>query len=468
MSMRNSVARVLGLSLGLAIAAGCDSAGPSVWGPGQGGSSSSVTGTGGGSAETLRGQLTISAATRTPRSATSSGLNYWMWAPTYGGGLDGTETVIAALQPMVLRMGGHNNDSNDPDPFNEAEIDTAIAYARAVGAEPILQVPLLADTTGAVPTADTARAMVAYANVTKSYRVRYFSLGNEPDLYPDQEANLASYTAADYCAAVNAFVPAMRAVDPNIQIVGPDLSWKYQSGGNDWLTPILSGCGSYIDIVAVHRYPFDATQAILPSAAADAEAFRSVIAALRQKLQTLGMADKPLAVTETNISWDGDPAKSTLEASPGTLPAGLWAADAFGVALEEDLWTMAFWSIREGWTLGLLTPESVKRPMYQALRLFADHSGPSLLEVTATPRGVRAYASRNAADDTTLAVIINWTGSPQEMTIEVAGLGSDVAPATQTFGPLTVNAVELPDQGTPSAWTYGGPEAQAGQDPRRL
>jgi len=61
-----------------------------------------------------------------------------------------------------------------------------IAYARAIGAEPIIQVPVLADIGGAVPTGATAAAMVTYANVTKSYGVRYFSIGNEPDLYAMQ------------------------------------------------------------------------------------------------------------------------------------------------------------------------------------------------------------------------------------------------------------------------------------------
>ena len=35
----------------------------------------------------------------------------------------------------------------------------------------------------------------------------------------------------DYCAAVTAYVAAMKAVDPTIKIVGPDLAYKYQAGG---------------------------------------------------------------------------------------------------------------------------------------------------------------------------------------------------------------------------------------------
>ena len=74
----------------------------------------------------------------------------------------------------------------------------------------------------------------------------------------------------------------------------------------------------------------------------DVEPFRSVIGRVRDKMASVGMADTPLAVTEANITWDGDPATSTLEASPGTFFAGLWAADTIGVALEEGLFSYMF------------------------------------------------------------------------------------------------------------------------------
>jgi hypothetical protein len=81
------------------------------------------------------------------RTATWS-LNYWTWPEAYGDPVSGTETWVATLAPAFMRVGGYNNDANTPNPFTDAEMDKAVAYAKAVGAEPILQVPLLADTTG--------------------------------------------------------------------------------------------------------------------------------------------------------------------------------------------------------------------------------------------------------------------------------------------------------------------------------
>ncbi len=97
-----------------------------------------------------------------------------MWSPTYGDDIAGTENQIAPLGFELMRIGGYNNDANTPDPFNDAQLDEAVAYARAIGAEPIVQVPLIADTQMMPPTATTAADMVSYANVTKSYGISTF------------------------------------------------------------------------------------------------------------------------------------------------------------------------------------------------------------------------------------------------------------------------------------------------------
>jgi len=129
--------------------------------------------------------LVISAATRTLRTTTWS-VNYWNWMPSYTDSVTGTDSLVSALKPAVMRVGGYNNDANVPDAFDNAAFDKAVAYAHSIGAEPLIQVPHLADNAGNPPTPDTAAAMVRYANITKGYGVKYFSVGNEPDLYATQ------------------------------------------------------------------------------------------------------------------------------------------------------------------------------------------------------------------------------------------------------------------------------------------
>jgi hypothetical protein len=430
-------------------------------------------GAGGSSNVPVPGMVKISAANPTPVAATV-GVNYWLWPATWGNIVAGTEADIAALAPRFLRLGGHNNDNNMPNHLDAAALAAGVAYAKAVGAQPILQVPLLADETGVRPTAADAAALVTLANVTGGHAIKYWSIGNEPDLYPEQEAGLKTYTAADYCAQVMSFVPAMKAVDPSITIVGPDLSWKYLPG-NDWLTPILTTCGAAFDIIAVHRYPFAPEASTAARAEGDAVQFAAIITRLRALMTAAGMGTKPLAITETNISYDGTPEKSTLDASPGTLPAGLWTADLIGTARAGGLWTTLYWSASESWTLGLITPAPrQRRPAYHALRLWNEHAGPTDLAVTATPTSVHAYASRNAAGTATVLMVVNWNRTPQALTVTQTDLGgASPAPVVVTVPARSMTAVEIADSpaaGTApgSAWTYGSEQQAAGAGPASL
>ncbi len=427
----------------------------------------------------VSGAVAIAAAPdkRTLRPTTGLGTSYWSWVPIWGDMVAGTEDQILRLAPFVTRVGGTNNDENSPATFDDTQMDLAVTYAQAIKADLIVQVPVLAAhnasaDSGAADGPAFAAAMVLYANVTKKYGVKYFSVGNEPDLYPDTKglAGIDGFTAADYCATATDYVAAMKAVDRTIKIVGPDLSWKYQTGANDWLTPILQTCGSMFDIVAIHRYPIDPTKTTIAAAAADAPALRGVIAHVRSILQATGI-DKPVAITECNITWDGDPVNPVLPASPGTVPAGLWAADAFGVGLETGLWATVFWSTRESWTLGLfanVTGTPKPQPAYWALDLYAEHFGFTLLSVSSTPTGVHAYASRNQADDRTQIVVVNWNSVPAILTFRVDGLVTAPTPPTFVLPALAVGAIEIPDKGTASALVYGETQHQANLPPQPL
>ncbi|HEY6475103.1 MAG TPA: hypothetical protein VI456_00895 [Polyangia bacterium] len=435
-------------------------------------------GGGGTDASSPASPLVVSAATRTPRTTTWS-VNYWMWMPAYGDDVSGTDALVAALKPALMRVGGYNNDANTASPFDDAAFDTAVAYARAIGAEPIIQVPLLADTAGNPPTPATAAAMVTYANVTKSYGVEYFSIGNEPDLYATQGSltdpsapAIPGYTATDYCASATAYVAAMKAVDPTIEIVGPDLSNKYGGGGgpDDWLTTILTTCGDLFDVIAIHRYPFEAKQATLAAAAADQASFRYVMGIVRSTLKATGYADKPLALTEMNIAYDDT--LCVLGASPGTVGSALWLADSVGTAIELGLWTSAVWDISDDDKsgLGLIGPgpAHTPRPEYYAYALYADHFGPTLLSVTSAPPGVSAHAGRNQADDATEIVVVNWNESPAALAFSVTGLATAPTPATFILPPVSMAEVELPDSGGAAAWVYGEAEREIAAGPQPL
>jgi hypothetical protein len=489
--IRGSWAGLIGLcaaALISLVSVGCNDGGaapPSLTGGAGGGGGQAGAGGGGGQAGAglTVTPVTVSAATtaRTTRT-TSWSVNYWMWSPTYGDALPGTEAQVAALTPTYLRVGGYNNDANTPDTFDNGQLDTMVTYARAIGAEPILQVPhLAADSTGTQATAANAAAMVQYANLTKGYAIKYFSVGNEPDLYdssglPSNSAMPAipGYTPTQYCASVTSYVTAMKAVDPTIKIVGPDLAYKYQAGGDlssDWLTPILQMCGDQFDVISIHRYPFEAAMATLPAAAGDPVTFRQVMTSVLGILQTTGQGAKPLALTEMNIAYDST--GCVLEASPGTVGSALWMADILGSAIELNLWTSAVWDISDSddWSLGLigLPPGHVARPSYYAYALYAAHVGPTVLpSPSGLPAGVSAYASRNSADSATELIIVNWNEAPVALQVQVTGLATAPAAPTYRLPGVSMAAVEIQDSGNSTAWLYGEDERRAAVGPQSI
>jgi hypothetical protein len=398
------------------------------------------------------------------------GANYWCWMDRYGNDLESIKTQVADLGLKVLRAGGHNLDINggvsgtsyELDPFDDAQIDTFVAYAQSIGAEPILQVPLLKDTSGSPATAAAAAHMVTYANITKSYGIRHWIIGNEPDIYVSQGDQPSSYSVSDYCASVSSYAAAMKAVDPTIKLLGPELAWA-DSG---WLASVLGTCGAQFDIITVHRYPFDPAAATFASAKGDAPNFRATIDELRAAMTSAGLS-RPLGITEANITWDGEPAKSTHDASPGTFHAGLWGADTIGVALEKDLWTYDFWSLSEWWTLGMYDGEGHPRPLAEMLRLIAEHWGSTVLTVPVQPSGVRVYASRDEAEKMTAFMLINWNGTDSTQTVRFQDLPSALANLTVPTPATSLTLVRVPDGGrNPQAWCYAKAHADAGLGPQ--
>jgi hypothetical protein len=475
-AVRQNGAALLGLALVGAISIGCGGGG-AVNG-GSGGSAGAAGDGGLAGAPVTVTPVTIQAATatRTPRTTTWS-VNYWTWTPDFGNDLPGTEPLVAAITPTYLRVGGYNNDANTPDTFDDAQVDAMVTYARAIGAEPILQVPhLAADSSGTPATAANAAAMVQYANVTKGYGIKYFSIGNEPDLYDTSGLPADStmpaipgYTTDQYCASVTSYVTAMKAVDPTIKIVGPDLAYKYQAG-NDWLTPILNTCGAQFDVISIHRYPFEAAMATLPAVENDARtSFRQAMTSVQGILQATGQGAKPLALTEMNVAYDNT--GCVLEASPGTVGSALWMADVIGAAIELNLWTSAVWDISDddGWSLGLigLPPNHVPRPAYYAYALYASHFGPTVLPApTGLPAGVSAYASRDLADDATEVIVVNWNETPVALKLQVTGLSTAPDAPTYLVPGVAMAALEIKDSGGATAWLYGDAERRAAVGPQ--
>jgi len=112
-----------------------------------------------------------------------------------------------------LRFPGGN--WGDQNTLRGYQVDQFIDLAQRMGAEPSISVRL----TGGTP--ESAAELVRYANVESGYDIRYWSIGNEPSLYSE-------YDTVRYNPEWRTFAEAMRAVDPDILLIGPDL-YQYSS-----------------------------------------------------------------------------------------------------------------------------------------------------------------------------------------------------------------------------------------------
>ncbi|MGD0674839.1 MAG: hypothetical protein ABSC94_05435 [Polyangiaceae bacterium] len=428
------------------------------------------------------GTVTISKDGGVPISSVAFGQNYWDWVDWAGTGvtgLTGTQSLVSSLHLNLIRAGGNNNDTNSPSPFDNGQIDQFVAYCRDAGAEPILQVPLVANNVdGGAATPQNAADIVTYANVMMGYGVRYWEIGNEPDLYAtDYDASFPIQTASDYCTAFQAYVAAMKAANaagPDggtpIQFLGPELSYKYIPGA-DWLTPFLDACKDYVDVVTIHRYPFSGTATSQTGALTDDRSFQTTLRSVMAIVQGHARPNTPLGVTESNISYAyalSSYTQTSLLAAPGTFYAAIWTADDMGVALENGLWTLAFWNIGEtspmSSVLGFIQGGQPS-PSFYAEQMVSGKLSGTMLSPIGVPSGYSVYASYDAVALSTHVLVINKTMTPGSLTLSIESLSAQ----SFEFPPLSITTIQLPDVGDgapPSVTQYSAALAAANQGPQ--
>ncbi|MBN2471616.1 MAG: hypothetical protein JXN59_12915 [Anaerolineae bacterium] len=341
----------------------------------------------------------------------------------YGANYGPLSAVTVELIPQAqesgitfLRFpGGRWGDLNNIQP---AQIDMFMRTVRMIGAEPNIHVRLENGTP------EQAAELVRYTNIEKEYNVRYWSVGNEPNLFDD-------YTTIDHNTQWRAIAEAMLEVDPEIILIGPDVSqWAGIPGvdpidpeGRDWLREFLLANGDMIDIVTVHRYPFprDASYPVttIDDLRGNAAEWSAILPNLRAVIEeTTGRTDLPVAVTEANSHWSG-----TIrgEATPDSHFNAIWWADALGRMINEQPAIVAYFELqtqdaRGGW--GILSRFEV-RPTYYTYQLY-QRFGTELLHAESAAEQVSIYAALR--DDGALTLmVVNLADDPQTVPLDIQG-----------------------------------------------
>lgn len=302
-----------------------------------------------------------------------------------------TRREMLPLNFVVLRRGG---ESFEQDPVNFADLDRFILDARAVNSEPMIQVPY----SNSDPS--EAAKIVRYVNVQKSYNVRFWTIGNEED------KNRRGGAKEKWINNWRSFRNAMKRVDPSILIFGPEYAQAYDFGdpSNDWLTPFLQVNGDIVDVVSLHRYPFNGGQSNPTVLIGDALGTGKRVRDLRARIKQITGRDIPVAFTELNLSSEW---RESGEGSSASFSAGLWMAETLGQMAESGVAMVNIWNARSKDSLGLVsTPKEVKRPTYFAAQMYANY-GDRIIPLASHVSGVTAHAARDSHTGKVTIVLVN-------------------------------------------------------------
>jgi hypothetical protein len=399
----------------------------------------------------------------TPISPFAFGNCYYSWVDYHRDGmvgLRGTEAAVKALHLNVIVGANNHNDANILQLFDQVEMDKYIQYCRAVGAEPIMIVPVYGNNVDGGPTsAQGAADIVTYINGTRKYGVQYWSIGCEVDIYDQffkRKTGLPVSTAAEYAALYNSYARAMKAANAaahsgvEIKFVGPELGMRFLEG-NDWLSPMLDECKDYIDVVSIHAYGFSARELTVAGALTDVGNFRGLVRDVKARIAQHARPGTPLAITEASVCYDWDPKfyrPQTRQAGPGTFYAALWDAERMGAALEADLWNFSFWDLAEtvqsadatvfGFVLtdpSQNPPTCKLTPEYYAQQMVTTNFSGTTVVPSGVPVRMSVYASYDAI------LVLNKDTAARPLTLAV----DDLQPRTITFAPMSINIVTIPD-----------------------
>jgi hypothetical protein len=345
----------------------------------------------------------------------------------YGTNTGPTLVVPFNLQPQIPVMGlktltfpgGNWGDENDVDDY---QVDEFISFCRSLKAEPRIVVRLKGGT------AQQAAALVEYVNVTQKYRVKYWGIGNEADLY--SRNGLPGYTVEEYNLQWREWAEAMLRIDPTIVLIGPDVSQftgettgaTYLQSKTEWLTSFLKANGDLVGMVSIHRYAFpnnaDGTPPTIDDLRHNSREWDSIIPALRRLAQDATGKDLPLAVTEVNSSW------APNAGGEGTMDShynAIWWADVLGRMIRGRV-TMVDQFALAG-VYGIVAATGI-RPMYYTYLMYKLLGTEEMRSVSDDPFVSIVAARRSDGTLTMLLVNLGWEPATKPLTVVGGSTGA--------------------------------------------
>ncbi|MGZ3920947.1 MAG: T9SS type A sorting domain-containing protein [Bacteroidia bacterium] len=391
------------------------------------------------------------------------GQNAWMpdtiGSTVLGGKLHRNWGNVKDSKAVLIRFGGIAPDRDMPTNYQYIKM---IDSVRAKGMEPVIQVPFHNWKYNAQQAAD----IVTFINGVKGKNVKYWSIGNEPDL------EYAFTSAAQVAGYIKPFASAMKAADPNILIMGPETAWYNQGIINGLTDPnspddITGKDGSgryYIDIISFHAYAFDGSQtrSQVISKLTAAGGLKDNLTLLNSRLATCNTAHGRsgnsairTAITEANVDYKNSASDNLNGNGVNSFIGGQFLAELMSVGMNSGVNFMNIWSVVEGnnqeLNIGYIDAVTGnKKPVYYHYQMMAENFKGTFIPGSSNQGNVKAFGSNNGQNITVmvmnqeLTTNYNFTvrlnssavGGTNPLKINInAGIGvehSDVIPAQST------------------------------------
>lgn len=342
------------------------------------------------------------------------GQNLWLT-----NGAEGRPGYIDKIWPKVkdsgvaiIRIGGAGYDKNMPD---LKTLTHWVKSIKKIGAEPLMQV-------SRYKSAAESAELVKYFNSKKDTYIKFWAIGNEPYHMGKLDIDSISNYIKNHASAMKAF-------DPTIKILVPDLAAYYNNVYEALLRDEkLSIAGRdqngnwYVDGINFHNYPnakdYTRSDVIFFSVSK----MRGMVLDL---LNDIEYANKKYArngedqliwgITEFNITYNNpDDLSPSGIAVPSFINGQFWV-DIFCMAMEYEAFTVTPWCIQESdrprTYFGYVgaPPEFTPHSTYYHLKMMAEYMNGEYVKMSSDNPYLKIFGSVN--NDGTTILILNQHSS---------------------------------------------------------
>lgn len=357
--------------------------------------------------------------------------------------------------------------------YSPGVIDSIGQFSQATGIDVMLQINI--EEYDPAMWAD----LLYYANVEKGYNFKYIEVGNEWDLkyarykgHTDEESlrQLELLSASNYQARLESYVDALKAVDPDIQIIGGVAATAHNGNVNGngiggWSDYLIGAAtaespkGDRVDSLSYHWYshcirdtdPLVYQDMLQMYPAPDGQGLWPIQVtrswaqyAPQEIFKTIVQPSNPaLSLGITELNFEACDHYTTPYAS--NHMAAVWYADILGRlatnGLDYNIYYQGYSLAGENYSAIALTKSDAgvfttfTRPVFYTMVMYDKYFGSQLVKATSTKEADVSLWAAKATDGSLRLMVTNMSGESVQKQIRITGKNVQSAELYQLTNP---------------------------------